>query len=530
MPIKKKIILEADAGPAIQEVNKLKKGVADTGKAASGTKASFGKMKAGVQGVSLAFKALGIGAIIALFQKLKQMFMGNIEVARHFERASAKMSAALDVIRDRAEALIRDLIKLKNPLKAIRDAFKGAGEEIRKETKAVEAYTRALQEVRDEERAMTVIRAEANKIIAESRLLAEDETKTREERLVALKAAVAEEQRVAALELETQEKKVNALQAIIDLGKSSEDDMIELENQRARFIELQTASILKQKRVVTEIVTFEREIETERNKNATAEAKRKADEAKQKEKEAKEAQKKLDKEKADADKKAELLRIQKEKELEILRVSGMTEQELALDQARQKYEKLLELANKYGQDTTVITEKYQAQVGVINEKYKEKEVEIEELTQEAKLAMASKGVGIAIGLFGEESKAGKALAVGQALINTYSAAAAALAPPPIGAGPILGPLAAVGAVAAGMANVKKIMSTDLPDVTDDGGGGGGGAPDIPPAFSMGALTPNMEAIDQPTLGGSQPVQAFVVESNISDAQALQEELDIQATL
>ena len=207
----------------------------------------------------------------------------------------------------------------------------------------------------------------------------------------------------------------------------------------------------------------------------------------------------------------------------------MTEQELALDQARQKYEKLLELANKYGQDTTVITEKYQAQVGVINEKYKEKEVEIEELTQEAKLAMASKGVGIAIGLFGEESKAGKALAVGQALINTYSAATAALAPPPIGAGPILGPLAAVGAVAAGMANVKKIMSTDLPDVTDDGGGGGG-APDIPETFSMGALTPNMEAINQPTLGGSQPVQAFVVESNISNAQALQEELDVQATL
>ena len=47
---------------------------------------------------------------------------------------------------------------------------------------------------------------------------------------------------------------------------------------------------------------------------------------------------------------------------------------------------------------------------------------------------------------------------------------------------------------------------------------------------MGALTPNLEAIEQPTLGGSQPVQAFVIENDISNAQALQEELDIQATL
>jgi|TARA_R110000824_G_scaffold223847_2_gene411545 DNA repair exonuclease SbcCD ATPase subunit len=523
MPIKKKIILEADAGPAIQEVDKLKKGVTDTSKAAVGTKGAFGKMKAGVQGVSLAFKALGIGAIIALFQKLKQMFMGNIEVARHFERASAKMSAALDVIRDRAEALIRNLLALKNPLKAIRDAFKGAGEEIRKETKAVEAYTRALQEVRDEERAMTVIRAEANKIIAQSRLLAEDETKTREERLVALKAAVAEEQRVAALELETQEKKVNALQAIIDLGKSSEDDMIELENERAKFIELQTASILKQKRVVTEIVTFEREIETERKRVAAVEAKRKADELKQKEKEAAEAQKKLDKEKADADKKAELLRIQKEKELEILRVSGMSQQELELDQARIKHEKLLALAEKYGMDTTLINEKYSKQIVEINKKYAKEEEKVEKLTQENKEQILRGALGSISGLVDKDSKKGKKVAKALAIIDTFSAANKALAQ-----GGIFGAVAAAGVVAAGIANVKAITAQRLPG--DDDGGGDDVDVQLPTATGMGALTPNMEAIDQPTLGGSQPVQAFVVESNISDAQALQEELDIQATL
>ena len=131
---------------------------------------------------------------------------------------------------------------------------------------------------------------------------------------------------------------------------------------------------------------------------------------------------------------------------------------------------------------------------------------------------------------GEESKAGKALAVGQALINTYSAAAAALAPPPTGAGPIFGPIAAVGAVAAGLANVKKIVATKLTGVTDDGGDTGA-TPAIPQAgFSgFGGLVPNIDAITPPDTG-VQPVQAFVVENDISDAQALQEELDIQATL
>ena len=132
-------------------------------------------------------------------------------------------------------------------------------------------------------------------------------------------------------------------------------------------------------------------------------------------------------------------------------------------------------------------------------------------------------------LVGEESKAGKALAVGQALINTYSAATAALAPPPVGAGPIFGPIAAIGAVAAGMANVKKIIATKLPGA--DGGGSAGSEPDVPqPTQGLGALTPNLEGIEQPTLGGTQPAQAYVIESDISNAQALQEELNVQATL
>lgn len=62
------------------------------------------------------------------------------------------------------------------------------------------------------------------------------------------------------------------------------------------------------------------------------------------------------------------------------------------------------------------------------------------------------------GLFKEQTIAGKALAISQATINTYSAATAALAPPPLGLGPVFGPIAAAIAIATGLANIANISA------------------------------------------------------------------------
>ena len=460
----KTIKIDVDAKDGIKQVDQLKKGVKDTSKAAAGTKGAFGKMKAGVKGLGVAFKALGIGLIVAAFLKLKDIFSGNIETARKFEVITSKLSAAFDVIRDRAEQFIKSLIKMKNPLKAFREAFTGTKDEIVKETKAMGELTKQLQAVRDEEREMVVERAKANRIIAESRLLAEDETRSIKDRLVALKAAVAEEQRVAQLELDTQQKKVDALQAIIDLGKSSEEDMIELSNERARLIDLETQSTQRQLRVTRELNTMERELVASQKKDA-------------------------------------------EKTIEFTATKVKVEEDFTKKQMSEMDKRLAH-----------------------NKKTRTAEIKIFKLTEESKRNIVANSMGQIASLMGEESKAGKALAVGQALINTYSAATAALAAPPVGAGPIFGPLAAVGAVAAGMANVKKIISTKLPGA--EGGGGGGPRADVPapPQGGIGGTIPNLENINGIPTGEQQPVQAFVVETDISNAQALQEELDIQATL
>lgn len=137
-------------------------------------------------------------------------------------------------------------------------------------------------------------------------------------------------------------------------------------------------------------------------------------------------------------------------------------------------------------------------------------------------------------ILGKESAAGKAMAIGQALINTYSAAAAALAPPSQGgAGPILGPIFAALAIASGLKNVKEITSTKLPYGDKGGGGGGGGtpsAPVMPSGIGGQSLIPNLSEIGIGEPDDQQPVQAYVVENDISDAQALQQELDLQSTL
>ena len=477
MAVDKTIKINVDAKDGIKQVDQLKKGVKDTSTAAAGTKGAFSKMTTGVKGLGVAFKALGIGLIVAAFVKLKDIFSGNIETARRFERIAAQVSAAFDVLRDRTENFIKALIDLKNPFKAFKDSFTGTRKEIQEETKAIDELTIALQKVRDEEREMTVERAKANKIIAQSRLLAEDETKTMQERLVALKAAIAEEKRVADLELQTQAKRVKALQEIIDLGKSSEEDLIELENERAKLIDLQTASILKQKRVVTEINTFEKQIVTEEKNREKAKLKIEQDRIKAKEKE-------LALEKKAAD---DLLKL-KEKEARELKA----------------------IEDKKAADELLIREQRIATV---------KAMEI----QAAQSILGSLGQ-----LAGEGTKIAKTTAIAQILINSAQGVSAA-----IKAGAGLTFPANLGAIASGVASVLSGIASAKGILSQVSGGNN--APDTNVDISsnpavVGDMLPNMEAIAPPTLGGQTPVQAYVVENDISNAQALQEELNIQATL
>ena len=150
-------------------------------------------------------------------------------------------------------------------------------------------------------------------------------------------------------------------------------------------------------------------------------------------------------------------------------------------------------------------------------------IELDKKEAEAKMQNASQIAGLLgnlSNLVGKETAAGKAFAVAQATIDTYLAANKAyqsMVGIPV-AGPALAAVAAGVAVAGGIANVRKIMSTKVP-----GGGGGVSAPGI--SASAPAVTSAV-----PTLGSSPvtalgtmmqnqpPIKAYVVESEVTGSQ------------
>ncbi len=141
----------------------------------------------------------------------------------------------------------------------------------------------------------------------------------------------------------------------------------------------------------------------------------------------------------------------------------------------------------------------------------------------AKQQEVTNALGNIAGIVGQNSKFGKAIAVVQAIRDTYAGANKALAQ-----GGIFGFIGAAAVVAGGLANVKAITSTQDPASPSFAQGGGRGAPSVaaptatatPPAFNIvGASDTNQLA---EAIGGQaqQPVKAFVVSNDVSTAQEL----------
>ena len=131
-------------------------------------------------------------------------------------------------------------------------------------------------------------------------------------------------------------------------------------------------------------------------------------------------------------------------------------------------------------------------------------------------------------IVGQNSKFGKAIAVVQAIQDTFAGANKALAQ-----GGIFGFVGAAAVIAAGIANVKNIVSTQTP--TASGGGGVSvpstttSTPSVPAFNVVGASGTNQlaEALGEQA---QQPVQAFVVSNDVSTAQELDRNIVTSASL
>lgn len=143
-------------------------------------------------------------------------------------------------------------------------------------------------------------------------------------------------------------------------------------------------------------------------------------------------------------------------------------------------------------------------------------------------------------LVGEGTAVGKAAAIAQTTIDTYSSATAAyksVVGIPV-VGPVLAPVAAGVAVAAGLASIKKIVSTKTPGNKSAGGAPSISIPTATPVDPTAALQASANAQEAETTitggqqtGSTQPVvRAYVVSSEVTNQQAADAKINDLARL
>jgi hypothetical protein len=168
---------------------------------------------------------------------------------------------------------------------------------------------------------------------------------------------------------------------------------------------------------------------------------------------------------------------------------------------------------------------------------KQKLDEEETAAKIAQLQMISSALSGYAQLLGQQTAAGKALAVAQTSIDTYISASAAfknVMQSPLSkfmpdGGLSLAIIAAGGAVAAGIANVRRIVSVQVPG----GGGGGNTAPSAGGSQSVPQFNP---AVAQQVQGGGdvqlgmKPQKVYVVESDIRGTMNKVDVIEANATI
>jgi len=387
-----------------------------------------------------------------------------------------------------------------------------------------------LQKLQNElirqERIFIVARAETNKVIAEARLIAEDENRTLEERLEKLKEAARLEEEMTAKELKHEQTKLYVMVEQSKLTATDEETLKRIAEQRAKVIDLQTASLRTQRRLATEITTFEKEIEQRRIKE-------------------------LEDKKAREDAWTEYYKNQYAIRLEIM-AEGI-DKELAMLDA--KYDALFEKAAGNAELEKELIEAQERDIQAIQDKYAEEQRKKEEARAKqeledarwlmnAKLDMTTQSLQLAdeiTNLFVAKNEKqartqfniSKGLRLAEATIsaiqgaqNAFTSAAANVpaTAASFGAYPFIqaGLAAGFGAVKVAMIAKQKFQSNggggDTGSIT--GGGGGGAAPMPAPQFNIvgaGATNQLSQSIaDQ----NAKPVKAYVVANDVTTMQAL----------
>jgi len=592
--IEKTVEINVDSKGAVKGVNDLEKSIdgvnaslketsgftgsiEGVGEGAKKSTKGVGGLSKGFKGLGTAIKATGIGLIIGALAKLGEVFMQNQKVADLFNTAFEAVSIAFN---DFVNFIVKNtsgVIKFfdaifKNPLESLKsfanafkeniqerfdsyldtlgylasavkkvfsgdfagalDDVKSAGKEsldvltgvndtfdkgkefIEKTTEAVKGYVTEtvnaakanVELAKRSELAMVLNQGLIEDYDRQAELLRQtrdDESKSIEERIKANEelAKVLDEQEKAMLA----NAAISVQRAKVELDKNKES------------IELQKAfqeALNEQAGIEAQITGFRSEQQT--NANALL-------------REQKDIQNELaliGKSERDIQRTELLQQYDLQKELIDRQVADETEKNNLLLEAKRVYDgQLLELNNQFNEEDLAA-----------EKAISDKKVEISKAEAEAKsknLANTENALNSLGALAGEQTAAGKGLAIASATINTYRGVSDALAAKTVT--PFETALKFVNAAAIlgnGLKNVQKIASVKVPKTSSGGGGSvpSGGAAPAPPSFNVVGASETSVLADTVAEQTNEPVQAYVVSNDITTAQSLENNIVEGATI
>ena len=497
----------------------------------TGLTGSIGKATGGFKLLRTAIVATGLGALVIAITSVATAFTNSESGQNKFRKLMTQIGVVVgnvtDILGDLGNVIINvftgNFKEAGKALGDVTDGIKNFGEETRKEIEIAGELADRRAEADLLERKLITERAEATRKFNELREKAADkENVSIADRIAALKEAGRIEEEITLKEIEAARIRFETKKAENELSESSKADKDEQARLEARLIDLESSRLKKQKTLTAEITTNLREAEAERKRIADEAI---ADKNAKDDKAAKDKKDKEDKEIADAKALAELKKQIRDAEA----VSEDEKRALEIEKVTAHYDNLITLAKQNGLDITKLEEAKNNKITSLNKKSNDEEIKDDKMTTEKKVELTLVGLGGIAQLVGQSSGFGKAVAVAQAIQDTYAGANKAIAQ-----GGIFGGIAAAGIIAAGLANVKKITSTKTPQPPALLGAGTGGGVATPspqaPSFNIVGSDPQTQLADAIGQQAQKPVKAFVVAGDVSTAQSLDRNIIQESSL
>ena len=540
-----------------------------TGGAVSGFRKAAQGTKTFIKGLKLtraAVIATGIGALVVGVVALVSAFTSTNKGAKMLKVGMAALGAIVERVTGYFQAAGAFIVGLFTG--GVQQALSDYNTEMAKlPGNMLDAINTAMelerrtQALRTAQRDLSIEFAEGRAQIKEYNMIAEDVTQTLEDRLVAAQKAIDIERELMAERQRIAQEEFDIAQARAAQSDTSEDDLDNLAQLEVNLINIRTESAEMQ-------TTLNNKLNIIR-----AEAKRKANEEAQ-------AIKDAEKEKQDAIKETQrVMREEEDKRLETLRDYLKTEEELELEAFQEKADLLLiaemeamingeevvgNLRQQLQEERLAIEQRYEDQRQAVIDNAaaeaqakKDQQTAIEDAARDKKVAqeqaaaqaIKAANMGLvqagfqALQAMAKTEEGQKKLAIAQILVNQgialsnaiAGAQASALATGPGAVFSAPGFTATlVGLVLSSFAQIKGIMNqagaategldTSMPSLGGGGGGSasGGGGPQL-------AMTPDLAQSFNDALE-SQSIQAYVVQQDLADANALQESIANQASL